>query len=203
LNVPDTLLGKSVRCSKCQSVFKAEADVEEVAAVDLPPAGGKRKRERDRDMDDDYDDYDARPRKRRVEYATFSGRFAAAFLDGILLNIVSFPIGFALGMVGESTKQPVLFGIVAQILSILIGWLYFAAMESSQQQATLGKRLLGIKVTDMDGKPVTFLRATGRHFGKLVSAIILLIGYIMAAFTEKKQALHDIMAGCLVVKKSN
>ena len=89
-------------------------------------------------------------------------------------------------------------------LAVLVGtvakWLYFALMES-YRGATIGKMAMGIKVTDMEGNQINFLRATGRYFGKIVSGMILLIGYIMAGFTEKKQALHDIMANCLVVKK--
>ena len=84
--------------------------------------------------------------------------------------------------------------------AILCGWLYFALMESSANQATLGKMAIGIKVTDMSGRRIGFGQATGRYFGKILSSMILLIGYIMAAFTEKKQALHDMLAGCLVVK---
>ena len=74
-------------------------------------------------------------------------------------------------------------------------------MESSRFQGTLGKLAVQIKVTDLDGNRISFGRATGRHFGKIVSGMILMIGYIMVAFTERKQGLHDIMAGCLVVRK--
>jgi uncharacterized RDD family membrane protein YckC len=79
--------------------------------------------------------------------------------------------------------------------------LYFAIMESSSKQATLGKMVLGIVVTDTDGKRVSFGRAVGRNLGKIISTIILLIGHFMVAFTEKKQGLHDIIANCLVVVK--
>ncbi len=74
-------------------------------------------------------------------------------------------------------------------------------MESSEAQATLGKRALGIIVTDLNGARIIFYRATGRHFGKIVSSITLGFGFIMAGFTEKKQALHDKMFDCLVVMK--
>ena len=72
-------------------------------------------------------------------------------------------------------------------------------MESSSKQATLGKLALGIVVTDLNGNRISFGRATGRYFGKIVSGMIFAIGYIMAGITERKQALHDIMASCLVV----
>ncbi|MDX6593454.1 MAG: hypothetical protein QOJ13_2650 [Gaiellales bacterium] len=67
--------------------------------------------------------------------------------------------------------------------------------------ATLGRRALGIKVTDVEGNRITFARATGRYFAKILSALTLLIGYIMAAFTARKQALHDLIAGTLVVNR--
>jgi len=72
-------------------------------------------------------------------------------------------------------------------------------MESGPNQATLGKQAFGLKVTDDYGQPVTFARATGRYFGGAVSNIILYIGYMMAGFTERKQALHDLMASTCVV----
>ncbi len=95
----------------------------------------------------------------------------------------------------------VAFIVVIVILSIIIQWLYFALMEASAKQATLGKMAIGLYVTDMEGNRITFGRATGRYFGKIVSGLILNIGYIMAGFTQKKQALHDMMANCLVLRK--
>jgi uncharacterized RDD family membrane protein YckC len=74
-------------------------------------------------------------------------------------------------------------------------------MESSAKQATVGKMALGLVVTDLNGNRITFARATGRYFGKALSSLILHIGYLMAGFTPKKQALHDIIAECLVVKQ--
>ena len=128
------------------------------------------------------------------EYAGFWKRFIAAFIDGIILQIsglVILLIDYVLG----STDAIDLF------LSLILGWLYFALMESSRQQATLGKQALGIIITDLNGNRISFGKATTRYFGKFISALILCIGFIMAGFTEKKQALHDIIAGCLVVKK--
>jgi uncharacterized RDD family membrane protein YckC len=74
-------------------------------------------------------------------------------------------------------------------------------MESSKNQGTLGKMALGLRVTDMDGRRISFGRATGRYFAKWLSTITLLIGYIMAAFTPKKQAMHDMIAGTLVLAR--
>jgi uncharacterized RDD family membrane protein YckC len=77
-------------------------------------------------------------------------------------------------------------------------------MESSEWQATLGKKALGLVVTDMAGNRVSFGRSTGRHFGKMLTNLIpAFIGYIMAGFTDKKQALHDMLAGCLVLRRND
>jgi uncharacterized RDD family membrane protein YckC len=84
-------------------------------------------------------------------------------------------------------------------LGLVIPWLYDALMLSSETQATLGKMALGITVTDMDGRRLTFGRATGRHFAKILSALLLCIGFVMAAFTAKKQALHDMLAGTVAI----
>lgn len=82
-------------------------------------------------------------------------------------------------------------------------WLYFALMESSKWQGTVGKRALGLKVIDLQGGRISFGRATGRFFGKWVSGFFLYIGYLMIFWTKKKQGLHDMMANTLVVRESN
>ncbi len=87
------------------------------------------------------------------------------------------------------------------LLRTILNWLYYSLLESSAWQATLGKKALGLEVTDLDGNRISFGRATGRFFAKIISSIILGIGYLMAGFTEKKQALHDILAGTLVIRK--
>ena len=136
-------------------------------------------------------------------YAAFGTRFVAALLDGIITMVGSFIVGFVFGAVMAAGGMVDLqaLELMGNLLGMVIAWLYSAVMESSPAQATLGKMAMGIKVTDLDGRPISFGRATGRHFGKIISGLLLLIGYIMAAFTERKQALHDIMAGCLVVRK--
>ena len=89
----------------------------------------------------------------------------------------------------------------AQLLALFFSWMYFALMESSRLQATLGKLAVGIKVTDLAGNRIGFEKATWRYFGKFISALPLLGGFVMAAFTARRQALHDRMAGCLVVNR--
>jgi hypothetical protein len=85
------------------------------------------------------------------------------------------------------------------LLGLVFAWLYFALQESSARQATLGKRALGIKVVDESARRIGFGRATGRFFGKIISSILFGIGFFLAGWTAKKQALHDMMAGTYVV----
>jgi uncharacterized RDD family membrane protein YckC len=134
-------------------------------------------------------------------YAGFWLRFCAVFIDGIVLWVIQLPIDLALGT-GDWVDDPHPgAAAVSALLSIVIGWLYEALQTSSSHQATLGKRAVGIVVTDLNGQRIGFGQATGRHFAKILSALILLIGFIMAAFTQRKQALHDMIASTLVVKK--
>ena len=92
--------------------------------------------------------------------------------------------------------------LVFFLLGLLIQWLYFAYLESGEKQATWGKQALGLYVTNLTGNPISFGHASGRFFAKLITNMIpLAIGYIMAGFTERKQALHDRIAGCLVLRR--
>ena len=96
------------------------------------------------------------------------------------------------------------FGFIFGFFGIIfvVSWLYYALSESSSWQATLGKKILNLKVTDISGQPISFGRASGRYFAKIITGMIpLMIGYIMAGFTEKKQAIHDMIASCLVLRK--
>ena len=153
-----------------------------------------------------------------VQYAGFWRRFAAALIDGLIMSAVQWVIQLILTEVGvidmngwmsdfEANPDTVDWGQFMAVIWILSGvmfiiqMLYFSIMESSSKQATLGKMVLGIVVTDADGKRISLGRSLGRNLGKIVSQIILFIGYLMIAFTKRKQGLHDIMASCLVVVK--
>ncbi len=140
-----------------------------------------------------------------MEYAGFWRRAVAAIVDTILFMFVTFILMFALGaalFVGEAGEAAAMAVPIALNLGMIVGmWLYFALMESSKLQATLGKLVIGVVVSDLDGNRISFGRATGRYFGKFVSSVILGIGYMMAGWTGRKQALHDIMAKCLVIRK--
>jgi uncharacterized RDD family membrane protein YckC len=140
-------------------------------------------------------------------YAGFWLRFVAYIIDSILLQIVlgvlSAFLGMGAGLAGAGSDA--LIGVQLGSVSVmLVGqWLYFAFMESSTWQASLGKKALGLVVTDEHGERISFGRATGRYFGKILSSLILLIGYMMAGWTERKQALHDMLASTLVYKASS
>lgn len=154
-------------------------------------------------------------------YAGFWLRFVAYVIDCIIIYVVqSFLFIPLLGLLGlsfasqmgdpENLTEAEAVGMVGSmmavagttmLLSSIIGVLYGALMESSKYQATVGKMALGLRVTDVDGKNLDFVKALIRNVGKIISGMILFIGYIMAGFTEKKQGLHDIIASTLVVKK--
>jgi uncharacterized RDD family membrane protein YckC len=154
-----------------------------------------------------------------VTYAGFWLRVLAYLIDMIVLGIFAVPIligaAMVMGIGGMIESIPhnqdpfmnglppafILFLMFCGGLSLFGTWLYFALLESSEWQGTAGKKALGLIVTDMEGRRVTFLRATARYFAKYVTHFTFFIGYIMAGFTEKRQALHDMIASCLVLRR--
>jgi len=160
----------------------------------------------------------------RFSYAGFWMRFLAWTIDAVLLSGIAFVV---LGRLVSLARIGSIFsslegfddldnlddwyaalGLGATVLFflfyILVSWLYHAFMESSAWQGTIGKRALGLVVTDIGGAKVTFGRASGRYFSRLVSSMIPLgIGYLLAGFTRQKQALHDLLSNCLVLRKSS
>ncbi|MFH1638773.1 MAG: RDD family protein [Chloroflexota bacterium] len=140
-----------------------------------------------------------------VAYAGFWRRFIALIIDIIVIFVIAFLAGFVVAFfhgifTGQIMSQETS-DVTAYTILLVVGWLYTAVLESSPRQATIGKMALGIIVTDMAGRRISFSRATARYFGRMVSGLIFGIGFLTIAFTEKKQGLHDMMAGCLVVKK--
>ncbi|MEL7626924.1 MAG: RDD family protein [Anaerolineaceae bacterium] len=125
-------------------------------------------------------------------YAGFWNRFAAIFIDGLILGAFGWVLIRIFGVRDDT--------FFYSLITTIAGFLYYTLQESSSYQATLGKRLLGIKVTDLSGARISFGKAAVRYLAKILSALILFFGFIMAAFTEKKQALHDMIAGTLVIK---
>jgi uncharacterized RDD family membrane protein YckC len=151
--------------------------------------------------------FSAIPVMPRVRYGGFWIRLVAAVIDGILIQMVVLPISLTMrvviGLAAAAVRMPgrgthVVASTVTYAFGFLVAWVYEASMESSSRQATLGKMALNLTVVDLQGNRISFARASGRHFAKFLSGMILLIGYIMAGFTERKQALHDMIAGTLV-----
>ncbi|MFZ5723688.1 MAG: RDD family protein [Pseudomonadota bacterium] len=140
-----------------------------------------------------------------AEYAGFWVRAAAHILDGFIIGFASLlvlvPLMFVIGWPQQAMAEPGRMGgadAVIQLISIGMAWLYYALLESSAGRSTFGKRLLGLQVSDMQGEQITFARATGRYFATLLCYITFLVGFIMAAFTARKQALHDMAVGTVV-----
>jgi uncharacterized RDD family membrane protein YckC len=151
-------------------------------------------------------------------YAGFWLRFVAYIIDCLLLGVavmaIIIPLGVLSGLGGfvrsmrpNQPPDPAVIAAFISSMALLVGlsilgsWLYNAYFESSEWQGTLGKKALNLIVTDLQGNRVSFGRASGRFFAKIISGLIPLgIGYILAGVTEKKQALHDMIASCLVLR---
>ncbi len=153
----------------------------------------------------------ARQTPSSLQPAGFWMRVVACMVDGAIVLLGGFITGMLAMLPAVALLAPLLISLSEfqrgevgkQIFGLgflIFSWLYFAWMESSRWQATPGKMLLQLRLVGVDGTRLSFGRATGRFFGKFLSIAIMYIGFIMVAFTSKKQGLHDIMAGCLVVK---
>ena len=149
-----------------------------------------------------------------VVYAGFLRRWAALFLDTFIIGLVAQILAavagavFAFSLFGgieESSGMPsaglIAFYLVFYLIYFALAGMYYALMESSSNQATVGKLALGIKVTDREGRRLSFAHALGRWFSAALSHLTLWIGFLMAGFTDHKRALHDFVAGTLVVDK--
>ncbi len=153
-----------------------------------------------------------------LAYGSIGKRFLALLLDSAIIYFVQMLVfipllsvfGISLWSFEMNPNAITAGAVVMAILSILstnliflvLGWFYFAGMESSLAGGTIGKRLLGLKVTDSEGRRIDFWRASARYFCKIfLSSMFFFLGYVIAAFTSKKQALHDILSGCIVLRK--
>jgi uncharacterized RDD family membrane protein YckC len=157
----------------------------------------------------------------RVRYAGFWLRFLAFVFDYVALSIVLGPIMALLFPTLDQIRPPLVLPsdpvaaqavlqefwshlpiiLTANAIAFVAMGICFSLMESSAWQATLGKRLLGLQVTDLRGGRISFARATARYFAKLLSIFSVCIGFAMAGMTKRKQALHDIIAECLVIRR--
>ena len=155
-----------------------------------------------------------------VLYAGFWLRVVAAIIDGIILGVPSAAIFFMLfasalpALMHNPDPINLMLTFMPRFFALLViyaagSWLYWSLMESSSHQATLGKMALGLYVTDLAGNQATFGRTSGRFFaGRGISLVpylgglYFLISCVTAGFSEKKQAIHDMMASCLVLRKA-
>lgn len=135
-----------------------------------------------------------------VNYAGFWWRFLAALIDGIIIGIPFRILDTMLENATMSEETIVILALGLLVVQLVTYWLYDALMTSSTARGTLGKKWLGIQVSDLNGDQLTFGRATGRYFAKIVSYLTIYIGFIWAAFHPQKRALHDLIAGTVVTK---
>jgi uncharacterized RDD family membrane protein YckC len=145
---------------------------------------------------------------RVVRYAGFRRRLAAYVIDCVVAGILAYSVAVVGALLIGLPSGLRFDGVAVTIAAIWIcasdliaPWLYWTLMETSSRQATLGKRALGIMVTDSEGRRVTFVRGTVRYWAKLISFLLLLTGFMLAGLTSRKQALHDTISNCLVVEK--
>jgi uncharacterized RDD family membrane protein YckC len=149
-------------------------------------------------------------------YGGFWIRLVAHLLDHVILSAVAAPLFFIMAMPtilrvvheAERNQEPSPEMIVSILSSVFVyvvvafagQWLYEAWLTSSSWQGTIGKRVLRLKVVDEAGNRISFGRATGRFFAKILSSMFFCIGFLMIAFTERKCGLHDMLAGTVVVR---
>ena len=135
--------------------------------------------------------------QKKLDYAGFWIRVAATIIDSIIIYAALFVVGYF--FVEELSPDNIILTLFSAyvILPIIVA-IYYASFESSSKQATPGKMAVGIKVGNHLGKQLTFGNAIGRYFAKILSAMILYIGFMMAGWDDKKQGLHDKIAGTYV-----
>lgn len=161
------------------------------------------------DLKSDHRNKEFREKSRTKEYVgTKTGEFSFNF-DRTRPDIVAAIQSFSYANLGQRFVAYLIDFVIFMIIikffkisapALLFWWLYYALLESSDMQATVGKMVMGLKVTDMNGKKIGFWQATIRHFAKYISMMFVWFGYILALFTSRHQTFHDIVADCLVIE---
>jgi uncharacterized RDD family membrane protein YckC len=144
--------------------------------------------------------------EQQAVYADFVARIGASVLDFIFVFIISIVLQLGLpllvgGLLGLSEDAVGMVALLGLLGSVAFSLLYFIGYETSSKQGTWGKQIVGIKVTDIHGRRISVGRAFGRYFAKILSNMTCGIGYLLPLFTERKQTLHDLICGCLALKK--
>lgn len=153
-----------------------------------------------------------------VKYGGFWVRFIAFLIDALVLKVILGIIAFVFfgGEIAQDVayytangfrpdhmqiQQMITLGMPLGLITIAIWWLYYTLMESSKWQATLGKLVFDLKVVDYEGRRISWGRANARYWSKILSTMILYIGFFMIGWTKRKQGLHDKIAETLVVRR--
>jgi len=192
-------------CASCGAPVTPGRDTSE-AAVPPPPAISEPR------VAAPADPFAARATR---DYAGFWRRFWSHVLDRFILGVVLTPVGFmvlmplmatsSIGWTETDLPEEAITALLGAVFTVAFlalsgSWLYYALLQSSSRQATLGQLALGLRVTDLEGRRVSFARASGRHFATLLTGLTFGIGYLMVLFTARKQTLHDLVAGTVVVR---
>lgn len=142
----------------------------------------------------------------QYEFAGFWRRFAAVFIDAIILMLIAIPVAIVFGIIAfilaimGSDGGASLAGLLGEIVGGVVGAFYYIYLVASKHGGTYGKRAMGIAVVNENGETVSIKVSAIRYLCSMISGLILYIGYIMVAFHPQKRALHDIIAGTYVVK---
>jgi len=138
----------------------------------------------------------------RAAYGGFWILFAATVVDTVVLLIPALLVSFLYRSItpANDEAEKVIVELVDAGLNFAIWWVYTAVLLSSSWQATIGKRVCGLKVVDYEGQRISFGRATGRYFASYLSALLFCVGFLMIAWTHRRQGLHDFMAHTVVAK---
>lgn len=147
------------------------------------------------------DDFSYQEEEKDIVYAGFKKRVLAFFIDVAICFLSMMSFTFIIEVLRQVLKIKD-FGNLAIAAVLIIPLLYFPLFEGSKYQATLGKLIMKIKVVDINGERVSFGQAWGRFLAKIISYQIFFAGFIIIAFTKKKQGLHDIIAKTYVINNN-